>query len=163
MKVFRIERAQYLQDTLLGKGAASTEGYRWNGLYTSLVYTAESRALATLEVSMHLDLSEDLPTDRHYVEIEIPDNIQVLVLKSEDLPDGWSSKPPILETQFIGDDFVKGKGAAVLKVPSSIIHQEFNYLINPHHPDAAKIKVVSTTPFLFDDRLQQTKKTKRKK
>jgi len=162
MKVFRVERKKYLTTTLKGIGAALTEGYRWNSLNTYLVYTAESRALATLEVSVHLDLSEDLPADRHYVEIEIPDNIQILELKSEDLPDGWNSKPPVLETQYIGDDFVRGNDAAVLKVPSCIIHQEFNYLINPNHPDSTEIKVVSTTPFQFDHRFQQTKKTRKK-
>lgn len=157
MKVFRIEREKYLESTLEGIGAASTEGYRWNSLNTYLVYTAESRALATLEVSVHLDLSEDLPTDRYYVEIDIPDDIIIFEINIEDLPDGWDSKPPILETQYIGDDFVKEKNAAVLKVPSSIVQQEFNYLINPNHPDAEKITVVSTTYFKFDNRLQQSK------
>ena len=158
MKVFRIEREKYLETTLKGIGAALTEGYRWNSLNTYLVYTAESRALATLEVSVHLDLSEDLPTDRYYVEIDIPDDITIFELKIEDLPDGWDSKPPILETQFIGDDFVKEKSAAVLKVPSSIVQQEFNYLINPNHPDAERIAVVSASPFIFDIRMQLPKK-----
>lgn len=154
MKVFRIEREKYLETTLKGIGAALTEGYRWNSLNTYLVYTAESRALATLEVSVHLDLSEDLPTDRYYVKIDIPDDITIFELKIEDLPDGWNSKPPILETQYIGDDFVKEKSAAVLKVPSSIVQQEFNYLINPNHPDAERIAVISASPFIFDSRLK---------
>lgn len=154
MRVFRVEREKYLGTTLEGIGAALAEGYRWNSLNTYLVYTAESRALATLEVSVHLDLNEDLPTDRHYVEIDIPDDIIILELKIEDLPNGWDSKPPMLETQFIGDDFVKEKSAAVLKVPSGIVQQEFNYLINPNHPDAAKIFIKSTAPFKFDSRLR---------
>jgi RES domain-containing protein len=158
MKVFRIEREKYLETTLKGIGAALTEGYRWNSLNTYLVYTAESRALATLEVSVHLDLSEDLPTDRYYVEIDIPEEITIFEIKIEDLPDGWDSKPPILETQYIGDDFVTGKSAPVLKVPSSIVQQEFNYLINPNHPDAEKITVVSASPFKFDSRIQLPKK-----
>ena len=158
MKVFRIEREKYLETTLKGIGAALTEGYRWNSLNTYLVYTAESRALATLEVSVHLDLSEDLPTDRYYIEIDIPEEITIFEIKIEDLPDGWDSKPPILETQYIGDDFVTGKSAAVLKVPSSIVQQEFNYLINPNHPDAEKITVVSASPLKFDSRIQLPKK-----
>lgn len=158
MKVFRIEREKYLETTLEGIGAAFTEGYRWNSLNTYLVYTAESRALATLEVSVHLDLSEDLPADRYYVEIDIPDDITILEIKTEDLPEGWDSKPPILETQYIGDDFVKEKNAAVLKVPSSIVQQEFNYLINPNHPEAEKISVISATSFKFDSRMQQPMK-----
>lgn len=155
MRVFRVERKKYLNSTLKGTGAALTEGYRWNSLNTYLVYTAESRALATLEVSVHLDLSEDLPTDRCYVEIEIPDDIQIMELEIGDLPDTWDSRPPILETQYIGDDFVKDNNAAVLKVPSCIIPQENNYLINPNHPDSSRIKVISKVPIVFDPRIRQ--------
>lgn len=155
MKVYRIEREKYLDKTLQGVGAALTEGYRWNSLNTYLIYTAESRALATLEVSVHLDFIEDLPTDRFYVEIEIPDEIEILELSIEQLPENWDSKPPILETQFIGDDFVSQKNAAVLKVPSAIVPPEFNYLINPNHPDSKKIKVISIQRLEFDSRFKQ--------
>ena len=154
MKVYRIEREKYLETTLSGFGAASTEGYRWNSLYTYLVYTAESRALATLEVSVHLDLSEDLPTDRFYVEIDIPDDVEVLALSIDDLPPHWDSQPPSFETQYIGDDFVSDNLAAVLKVPSCIVPPEYNYLINPNHPDAKKIKVVGKTRLAFDKRFK---------
>jgi RES domain-containing protein len=157
MRVYRIEREKYLKNTLQGFGAALTEGYRWNSLNTYLVYTAESRALATLEVSMHLDLSEDLPLDRYYVEIDIPDELDILELRPEDLPDNWDIKPPSLETQYIGDDFVKDNEAAVLKVPSSIVPPEYNYLINPNHPDAKKITVVSKKQLTFDKRFKQVK------
>jgi RES domain-containing protein len=155
MRVFRIERKKYLNSTLKGTGAALTEGYRWNSLNTYLVYTAESRALAILEVSVHLDLSEDLPTDRYCVEIEIPDDIHMLELELGNLPENWDSRPPILETQFIGDDFVKENNAAVLKVPSSIVPQEHNYLINPNHSDSSRIKMISKSPLVFDPRMRQ--------
>lgn len=158
MRVFRIEREKYLETTLKGFGAASTEGYRWNSLNTYLVYTAESRALATLEVSVHLDFSEDLPVDRYYVEIDIPDEIIVLELRTEDLPENWNINPPSLETQYIGDDFVKYNEAAVLKVPSSIVPLEYNYLINPRHPEARKITVVSKKQLTFDERFKQESK-----
>lgn len=155
MRVFRIEREKYLDTTLKGIGAALTEGFRWNSLNTFLVYTAESRALATLEVAVHLDLSEDLPTDRFYVEIEIPDSVEMLELRQEDLPGGWDAKPPSLESQYIGDDFVSQNSAAVLKVPSSIVPLSFNYLINPQHPDAGKISVVGKIPLNFDQRMKK--------
>jgi RES domain-containing protein len=154
MRVFRVEREKYLDNTLKGIGAALTEGYRWNSLNTYLVYSAESRALAILEVSVHLDLGEDLPSDRFLVEIDIPDDIEILELELDDLPDNWDSKPPILETQFIGDDFVKDD-SAILKVPSCIVPQEFNYLINPNHPDSSRINVISKTPIKFDSRFKQ--------
>lgn len=155
MKVFRIEREKYLKSTLSGIGASMTTGYRWNSLNTKLVYTAESRALATLEVAVHLDLNEDLPNDRFYVEIEIPDSLPILEVKIADLPDDWNAKPPTTTTQVIGDDFVLQNEAAILKVPSSIVPQEFNYLINPNHKDAKKIKLISTTPMIFDTRFKK--------
>lgn len=157
MRVYRIEREKYLETTLKGFGAASTEGYRWNSLNTYLVYSAESRALATLEVSVHLDFSEDLPNDRYYVEIDIPDEVEILELRTEDLPHNWDIYPPSLETQYIGDDFVKDNEAAVLKVPSSIVPPEYNYLINPNHPDARRITVVAKKQLTFDRRFKQIK------
>jgi len=155
MRVFRIEREKYIENTLSGIGAALTEGYRWNSLNTYLVYTAESRALATLEVSVHIDLTEDLPKDRFYAEIDIPDDLEILELQLEKLPENWDSKPPILETQYIGDDFVKQNNAAILKVPSCIVPQEYNYLINPNHPDCKRIKIISTQRLHFDNRFKQ--------
>ncbi len=154
MKIFRIEREKYLKTCLSGLGASMTNGFRWNSLNTKLVYTAESRALAMLEVSVHLDLSEDLPLDRYFVEIEIPDDLTVFEVYIKDLPDVWNSNPPNYITQLIGDDFVHEAEAAVLKVPSSIVPQEFNYLIYPNHPDAKKIRMINTTHLVFDQRLK---------
>lgn len=155
MIVYRIERKKYLQTTITGTGASMTSGFRWNSKNTKLVYTAESRALATLEVAVHLDLAEDLPRDRYYVEIDIPNNLVILEVKVEDLPAGWDSNPPSKITQAIGDDFVIQNNAAVLKVPSSIIPQEYNYLINPNHPDIRKIKVIKEIPMIFDSRFKE--------
>ncbi|MBO9592064.1 MAG: RES family NAD+ phosphorylase [Niabella sp.] len=154
MIVFRIEREKYLSTTLHGTGASMVSGYRWNSLNTRMVYAAESRALATLEVSVHLDLSEDLPTDRYYVEIEIPDDLPIQEVLIEELPEDWNAKPPIPATQIIGDDFVGYNEVAVLKVPSSIVPDEFNYLINPLHEDAKRIQVVRTKKMEFDQRFK---------
>lgn len=156
MIVYRIEREKYLDTTLKGVGASKSEGFRWNSLNTFLVYTSASRALATLEVSVHLDITEDLPNDRFYVEIEIPDDVEIMEIPVKNLPENWDAKPPILETQFIGDDFVLEDEAAVLKVPSAIVPPEFNFLINPYHSDAKKIKVISTERMTFDKRTKKT-------
>ena len=154
MKVYRIEREKYLKTTLSGTGASMSKGFRWNSLNTKLVYTAESRALATLEVSVHLDLAEDLPNDRFFVEIDIPNDLVIYEVRIEDLPTDWNAKPPTLTTQTIGDDIVFENNAAVLKVPSSIVPQEYNYLINPNHPDAQRIKVATTSAMTFDERFK---------
>lgn len=164
MKVFRIEREKYLDQTLWGIGASRSKGFRWNSLNTRMVYTAESRALATLEVAVHLDLSQDLPTDRYYIEIEIPDEIIILEVSRNELPPNWDSHPPQILTQIIGDEFERANQVAVLKVPSSIVPNEFNYLINPMHLDIAKIKVMESERMRFDQRLidsnKQLKKSK---
>ncbi|MFL0682613.1 RES domain-containing protein [Algoriphagus aquaeductus] len=155
MFVFRIEREKYLNSTLSGIGASLSEGFRWNSLSTRMVYTAESRALAILEVSVHLDIQEDLPTDRNLITLEIPDDVEILELDPLDLPLNWDSKPPILETQLIGDEFVQQQEAAVLRVPSAIVPEEFNYLINPLHPDAQRIRMTASKSLIFDSRLRK--------
>lgn len=78
MRLFRIEREKYLQAVLTGAGAAATSSGRWNVKHTPLVYTAESRSLAFLEVLVHLDAAMDLPSDRFMVELEVPPDCQVL-------------------------------------------------------------------------------------
>ena len=154
MRVFRIERKKYLDTTLKGVGASRSEGFRWNSLNTFMVYTAESRALALLEIFVHLDATEDLPQDRFIVEIDIPDTLLRQELSIDDLPVDLDQKPPTLSTQYIGDDFVHESNAAILKVPSSIIHQEYNYLINPMHPEAHNVRVITSTPLVIDDRMK---------
>ncbi|MFN3639294.1 MAG: RES family NAD+ phosphorylase [Flavobacterium sp.] len=153
MKVFRIEREKYLDAALTGMGASLSKANRWNGLNTKMVYTSESRALATLEISVHLDLSEDLPSDRFYLEIHIPDTINILEINEKELPENWNAIPPTSLTQKIGNAFVTQNEAAVLKVPSSIVPNEFNYLINPFHPDATSVKITSFQKMDFDKRV----------
>ncbi|MGB0391435.1 MAG: RES family NAD+ phosphorylase [Salibacteraceae bacterium] len=153
MKVYRIERQKYLASTLKGIGPSLTDGFRWNSRNTFLVYSAATRSLALLEVSAHLDFNNDLPTDRYFVEIEIPDEMEIFTLEVGDLTHGWNNKPPEEISQQIGDSFVQSMVGAVLRVPSSIIPQEYNFLINPFHPDAQKIKVVEHQILQFDNRL----------
>lgn len=153
MNVFRIERKKYLNQVLSGIGASLSDGFRWNSLHTRLVYTSESRALALLEIAVHLDLSADLPTDRYLVEIEIPDTILIQTVDRFLLPVGWDSYPPQEITRLIGDDFVLFQESAILRVPSCIVPDEYNYLINPLHPETAKISTVKSYHLRIDKRL----------
>jgi RES domain-containing protein len=155
MKVFRIEREIYLNQTLSGMGAAKATCNRWNSQFTPLIYTSAARSLALLELAVHLDLSADLPTDRYWVEIEIDDDLDILEISLDKLPLGWNDFPPSLRTQMLGDWFVRQNQYAVMKVPSSIVPQEFNYLIHPMHPDMAKITMVKTEPIIFDSRFKK--------
>lgn len=155
MIVYRIERRCYLDQTLAGFGASLSNAGRWNSRFYRLVYTSESRALAMLEVAAHLDINEDLPQDRHYVEIEIPNTLLILEVLTDELPENWNAKPPHDITRRIGDDFIHFNESAVLKVPSCIVPNEFNYLINPLHPDASHVSVKQSYPMNFDHRLHK--------
>ncbi len=154
MVVYRIDRLKRKKEVLSGIGAEKVGG-RWNAVGTKAVYTSQNRSLAYLEVVMHLDITEDLPDDRIIAHIEIPDDIAIETLKS--LPRQWNSFPYNSKTQKLFTIFCENNEAAVLKVPSAIIKEEFNFILNPLHEDFKKIKVIKTEPFTFDTRLQNLK------
>lgn len=150
MRVFRLIRRKYGIE-LSGKGAAIS-GNRWNSKGTELIYTADSRALAMAEVAVHLSLSI-LPKDYMMVEINIPESVSVGSLSVEKLPMNWNSFPHLLDTQLVGDEFVSERRACVLKVPSAVVPGDFNFLINPLHPEFPQIEIVGQENFPFDSRL----------
>jgi RES domain-containing protein len=150
MIVFRLSKAKFAND-LSGKGAEKSGG-RWNSKGTALVYTSASRALCTTEIAVHTPLG-NLPLDYKIISIEIPDNIHIQELAAENLPVDWRSIPHTHSTQLIGDRFVSEGIFPVIKVPSVVVQDEFNYLINPAHADSRKITIKSIEPFNFDERL----------
>ncbi|HBK71085.1 MAG TPA: RES superfamily protein [Flavobacteriaceae bacterium] len=150
MQVYRISRKKYANE-LSGIGA-SKSGNRWNSKGTKIIYCADSRALAMAEVSVHLSLAT-LPKDFVMLEINIPKTIAVQVLSKNELSEDWSVFPHTYKTQQIGDEFIYSKKIGVLKVPSAVVKGDFNYLINPHHKDFKKIKIVDFYDFPFDNRL----------
>ncbi|HPT13639.1 MAG TPA: RES family NAD+ phosphorylase [Bacteroidales bacterium] len=150
MIVFRLSKAAYADD-LSGRGAELTGG-RWNSKGTAMVFTSESRALCAVEIAVHIPLGI-LPLDYLLITIEIPDRIRYDEVSPEDLPDGWNSMPYGTLTRKTGDNFVKEMKSAVMKVPSAVIPGEFNFLVNPKHPDSSLITIRSTQPFKFDSRL----------
>jgi len=150
MHVYRLARKKYKIE-LSGKGAARS-GNRWNSKGTEIIYCANSRALAVAEIVVHLSLGT-MPTDYVLLEIDLPTSVPRKTLRRSSLPIGWNDFPHILETQGIGDDFVRNGATCVLKVPSAVVPGEFNLLINPAHPDFAKISIHGQTGFPLDERL----------
>lgn len=119
---------------------------------TSVVYTAESLSLATLEIVVHLEREELFYT--RFLKIPVTfDSSQVTVLSRNTLPKDWNRLPPSESTQKIGYKWISRSKFAVLKVPSTIIMEEYNYLINPNHPDFAGMKIGKSQRFKFDPRL----------
>lgn len=150
MQVFRLSRKKYSSE-LSGIGA-SKSGNRWNSKGTEIIYCANSRALAMAEVSVHISLAT-LPKDFVMMEINIPESISIQTVKEKNLPENWNDFPHFQKTQKIGDDFIYSKKICVLKVPSAVVKGDYNYLLNPHHQDFCKIKIVNTSDFPFDRRI----------
>lgn len=116
-----------------------------------MVYLASSRSLAMLEVLVHLSPTI-FPGDFCIAEIKVPDDsIKELPIKS--LPSSWQDILPPIELKKIGDDFLKRQEYLLLKVPSAIVAEEFNYLLNPMHPAMSKVKLIKQLTFNFDQRL----------
>lgn len=143
----------YTADDMSGTGAKISGG-RWNDVGVALVYSSETRALACLETVVHLNAG-GLPFNRYLVEIEVPDDVWQAAQTAEPstLAIGWDAEPAGLESVRYGSAWVAGVGAALLLVPSVIVPEERNALINPLHPDAARIKARKVRRWLYDPRL----------
>jgi RES domain-containing protein len=149
MIVFRLLNLNY-GSGLSGKGAGIAGG-RWNSPGISMIYTSESRALCTAEVAVNLPLGI-IPTGFEMISILIPDDIILTEIHEEDLPSGWKVFPLATLTQKIGDQFIIQGKYLVMRVPSAVVPGDFNYLINPRHPDFGRIEIIKREPYEFDER-----------
>ena len=147
MLVYRITRERYAAD-LSGIGAEKYPG-RWNAAEYRMIYTAGSESLATLEVLAHFD-DEEAPDDQSVVVIDLPDH---LIETLDPLPEGWDITPAGLASKHAGTAFLKAKTSLALKVPSAIIKSEYNYLINPLHPEIGQVHIRKIYPKLWDERI----------
>jgi len=126
-------------------------GGRWNSIGTAIAYTSESRALATLEMLVHASRST-APVTHVAVEVVFPEAI-VVELDASSLPADWRTYPALASLASFGDMWVRDQDSAVLSVPSAVEPAGKNYLINPAHPDAARITVGAPQPVVYDPRL----------
>ena len=149
MVLYRIVKCSYVDD-LSGTGARLYGG-RWNSEGKAAVYLASSCALALLEVLVHLPPLM-IPDNYCLVEIEVPDD-SITPIAIDDLPANWKDVSPPVALKQIGDVFLKKQEHLLMKVPSSIVPMEYNYLLNPQHPAAKKVKVLKKEPYGFDQRL----------
>lgn len=150
MEVYRLSREKF-SGSLSGIGAA-LKGARWNSIGMELIYTASNRSLAMAEVAVHLSLAI-LPGDFRMLTIYIPDDMPMIRLTAADLPPDWNKFPHPAATQSIGDQFVTENRYGVMQLPSSVTEGDYNLLINPHHPDFKRIKIIDVKKFAFDQRL----------
>lgn len=138
---------------MAGIGAAHN-GARWNHAGEHVTYAATSISLAAWETRAHLGKGAQLPWNRYLVRIDVPDTIwaarDVLPLPP---PVGWDAIPEGLVSRTLGSSWLASATAALLVVPSVIIHEESNVLINPGHPDAQQIIAIKMRRFLYDPRI----------
>jgi len=147
---WRIAKRKHAKTGFSGSGARKYGG-RWNSPGTAIVYTAQTQSLAVLEMLVHLDGPELL---QRYVLIgvEIDQSFAGEVLQP-DLPRNWRADPAPVALRRIGDRWIEGSSSAVLRVPSTLVPAESNFLLNPAHPDFKKLLMGEPIAFDFDQRL----------
>jgi RES domain-containing protein len=148
---YRICKTKYAATWFDGEGAFRFGG-RWNSRGTRMLYTAGSLSLAALEMLVHLN-DEEILLSYSFAAAEFDESLILPVEEFTELPKNWSASPPPLEIQRIGDDWARGQASVVLKVPTSVLPVEFNYLINVEHPEFSKVQLGKPQSFTFDERL----------
>jgi RES domain-containing protein len=148
MLVYRLCKTEYAED-LKGTGAKLFGG-RWNQIDTACIYTSESRALAVLEYSVNVSINF-IPRALSMCVFEIDDEL-IKSFRISQLPGNWLDVPAPYSTKVFGSKWLN-KGTAVLKLPSTVIPEEYNYIINPMF-DAEHFKLISVKDFVYDLRVK---------
>lgn len=146
---WRIVKEKHARTAFSGEGAAKAGG-RWNSRGVAIVYTSATRALAALETLVHLN--PPVIFDYRIVRIEFDEKL-VERLSMAALPRDWKSEPPPPSTKQLGDAWVRRSSSTILAVPSVVIPDEMNFLLNPAHPDFKLIRIGRPARFAFDPRL----------
>ena len=148
MEVFRITLTEYANELY-----ASGRSNRWNYKGEKVIYAAGSRSLACLENVVH---SSGVALNQHFtvMVIYIPDKCAVESIGIDQLPKDWNKKARPRTCQSLGSRWIKANASLLLQVPSSIIPDEKNYLINPAHKDFTKVKIIDRQSFYFDQRIK---------
>lgn len=149
MLLYRLGKQPYLADTS-GKGGLYYSG-RWHEKGTLLLYTSEHLSLAKLEV---LANSASLPRNYFALTLKIPADAPVKQITPDQLPANWQQLPYPLELALLTRAWIEEGRYWLMRVPSAHAPHEWNYLLNPLHPDHAQLRVVSIEPHPFDPRLK---------
>jgi len=149
--VWRIVSGRYAATPFDGEGARLYGG-RWNFAGLPLVYSASTLALAALELFIHLEPSL-APADLVAVSADIPADLKTERITVSELPPDWRHYPAPDRLKRFGAEWLRGRTSAVLLVPSVVIPEEINVLLNPLHPDFPQIRPGLGKPFSFDPRM----------
>jgi RES domain-containing protein len=150
VRLWRVVKRRHAATTFDGK-AAQRFGGRWNSPGRRAVYASASKSLAVLEVLVHLDAGRPLPRLVAFT-FEV-DSKLVDHLAAAPLPRHWRTARGLLVTQQLGDEWLASGHGLGLAVPSTIVPEELNYVLNPAHPAFARLRFGRSIPFLLDPRL----------
>ena len=153
LTVFRIFKTKHSAAWFDGEGAFRYGG-RWNSPGTRLLYASASLSLAVLEMLVHLN-TEELMSAYSFASLRFDEKLVMPVGDFQKLPSKWSDSPVPLAVQEIGDQWARSNASAVLKVPTSLLPGEFNYIVNVEHPEFRRIKLGRPETFIFDKRLKK--------
>ncbi|MFA9461005.1 RES family NAD+ phosphorylase [Thiohalorhabdus methylotrophus] len=152
MRVWRLTHPKWKEAAFTGEGSRIA-GRRWNPPGWAAVYCADSLALAMLEVLVHLAAeSRDLIFLAYPV--QVPDEA-ILTLPASELPKHWRQEPAPENTQSLGERWLRRGETLALQVPSVIVPQETNLIINPNHQDFGQVVVGPAEEVGFDSRIWQ--------
>ena len=147
-----VDAPEYQADDLTGRGAELTGG-RWNRRGTPLAYASTSRALACLETVVHLG-GRTLPLNRYLVEIVVPtDAWDSRIIFNPDANVGWDAEPAGMVSLDWGTAWANAARTLLAEVPSVVVPEESNILINPRHPAAASLRARKIRRWMYDARL----------
>ena len=150
MLTYRISKEKYIND-LSGNGARIYGG-RWNHKGSNVIYTSESRALASFEYLAHVPLSM-IPNDLCIATIEINTKVTAKIISVNSLPANWKEFPAPNHLAAIGSKWIVENVSLVLQVPSVLVEDEYNILINPSHSDIKYAKIKNVKKYAFDKRI----------
>jgi RES domain-containing protein len=150
MRVWRISKAKYAHSAFSAEGARLFDA-RWNFAGTPMVYTSSSLALAAIEYFVHLDPSE-APTELVSMTAAVADDLAVERIEIEQLPRDWR-RTDHKDLQQFGTDWVRSQRSVALIVPSAVVEDEWNVLLNPAHADFRKIEIGEPKLFHYDERM----------
>ncbi len=151
--VFRLTRTSRALDAFTGEGAKLFGG-RWNSPGLRVVYTSAARSLALLETLVHLDTAAPLPFFS-FIQVDLAaEDIEALPA------DAFSRRDDLAQTRALGDRWLRKASGLALAVPSVIVPQEFNYLLNPAHPRFATLRPLPPVFFELDQRLRLAPESK---
>jgi len=150
MRIYRLTALRYVDAAFSGEGARRVGG-RWTPIGYPVVHAASSIALAVLETLVHVDPSV-MPAHR-VIAVDVPDAIPITSISMADLPDDWRSTPPSATLRDLGKAWLDAGETALMQVPSVIVPEESNCLVNPLHADFSRLAISSPAPFKIDRRL----------